>query len=78
MTTTFANLAFSLVKRTHGGPSQQQLIDSMLSNPDTRKMIEQAMKNKKNKVIFSEGIQGKYQILHKRSEIKIVDENSKK
>lgn len=74
--TTFAKLAYSLARIDYGSPSEQKIIRKLLSNPKTKNMIEEALKNQKNKVIYSNGIQKNFQILHKRSHYKIVDKNS--
>jgi len=57
ITTNFAKMAYSLARREYGSPSEQQIIEKMLRNPKTRGMIEEALKNQKNKVTYSNGIQ---------------------
>jgi hypothetical protein len=49
----------------------------MMRNPNTRIMIEEALKNHKNKVLYKNGIQKNIQIIHKRSHTQLVDKHSK-
>jgi hypothetical protein len=53
----FLNL---LAKKYSNPPTKEELIEKLLSNPETRVMIHNAMKNKDSKVIYSEEIHSKY------------------
>lgn len=77
MTMGFAKLAFSSALKEMRPPSQKEIIEKLLSNPDTKKMIEQALKDKRNKVVYSNEIHGNYEVISKRTSITTVDPNSK-
>jgi len=73
---SFAKLSFSILKKELRVPSQKDIFEQMMSNPDTRKMIETALKNK-NKVVYSNEHHGSYEIIHRKTTTKTVDKFSK-
>ena len=58
---TFTNLFLDSLKNEYPNPpTKEDLIAKMMSNPETRQMIENALKNPKNKIVYSDEIHSKY------------------